>query len=72
MLLNHQDNAQKWIDAGLAVRGEKGQGKDLRSLSFSHAASKGFVYLTGEGANSMDRGAIRNFIRPLELKAKWK
>jgi len=72
MLLSHQDSAQTWINAGLAVRGEKGRGKDLNALPFSHAQAKGFVYLSGEGANSMDREAIKNLIRPLELKAKWR
>ena len=72
MLLTHQDTAQKWIDAGLAVCGDKGRGKDLHALSFSHAQAKGFVYLSGEAANSRDREAIKNLIKPLELKAKWK
>lgn len=72
MLLTHGDSAQTWIDAGLAVCGEKGRGKDLRALPFSHAQAKGFVYLSGEGANSMDREAIKDVIRPLERKAQWR
>ncbi len=72
MLLKHHDTAQTWIDAGLAVRGDKGKGKDLHALSFSHAQAQGFVYLSGEAANSTDREAIKNLIKPLELKAKWR
>lgn len=72
MSLSHQDPAQKWIDAGLAVRGEKGQTADLRSISFSHALAKGLIYWSGEGANSMDREAIRHILKPVELKAQWR
>lgn len=72
MLLNHQDTAESWIDAGLAVRGDKGRGKDLHALSFSLAQAQGFVHLSGEAANSMDREAVQNLIKPLELKAKWR
>lgn len=72
MLLTHKDSAQEWIEAGLAVRGEKGRGKDLNTLPFSHAQAKGFVYLSGEGASAMDREAIKNVIKPLERRATWK
>lgn len=72
MLLKDKNSAQEWIDAGLAVRGEKGKGKDLRSLPFSHAQAKAFVYLSGEGADTADREAIHNVVKPSERKAKWR
>lgn len=72
MLLNHQDSAQKWIDAGFAVRGKKGQDADLRGISFSHAQMMGLIYLSGKGANSMDREAIRHILKPAELRAQWR
>jgi hypothetical protein len=72
MLAKDKNSAQQWIDAGLAVRGKKGEGKDLRALSFSHAQAKAFVYLNGEGADSGDREAIHNIIKPSERRAKWR
>jgi hypothetical protein len=72
MLLKDKNSAQEWIDAGLAVRGKKAGGTDLRSLPFSHAQAKAFVYLTGEGADTADREAIHNIVKPAERKAKWR
>lgn len=56
-LPKHDAPAQEWIDAGLAKRSAKGQAADLRHISFVEAEAGALVYLTGEGAECLDREA---------------
>lgn len=64
MLPNHDAPVQKWLESGLAVVSAKGERTDLRGMSFAEAEAKALVYLTGEGAQEVDREAKRQPARP--------
>ncbi|MFL6417002.1 MAG: hypothetical protein ACJ74Y_15170 [Bryobacteraceae bacterium] len=49
--------AQQWIDAGLAVRTEKGADKNFAKMAFVEAQANQFLHLTGKGAIALDREA---------------
>jgi len=49
--------AQRWIDAGLAVRTEKGKAANLADIAFAEAQANKLLHLTGRGALALDRKA---------------
>lgn len=64
MLPDHDAPVQEWLESGLAVISPKGERTDLRGVSFAEAEAKALVYLTGEGAQQVDREAQRQAARP--------
>ena len=49
--------AQQWIDAGLAVRTEKGADANFAQIAFVEAQANRLLHLTGKGAIALDREA---------------
>jgi hypothetical protein len=64
MLPSHDAPVQDWLESGLAIMSPKGEKSDLRGMSFAEAEAKALVYLTGEGAQQIDREAQRQPARP--------
>lgn len=56
--------ARDWIEAGLATRSEKASAGDVENILFHEAEAKGFIYLTGQGAQILDREAHKRAARP--------
>jgi hypothetical protein len=50
--------AQQWVDAGLAIRTEKGDTANLADIAFTEAQANKLLYLTGKGAIALDREAM--------------
>lgn len=64
MLPSHDAPVQEWLETGLAALSAKGERTDLRGMSFAEAEAKALAYLTGEGAQQVDREAQRQAARP--------
>ncbi len=60
MIPKHSAPAQEWINAGLATPSKKATEKDLRTISFEEARARALVYLSGAGAEALDREARRH------------